>query len=113
MSHCRGIGPHLELRQEIQVSSPVAIGISWFLSSFNWGVRLCLVLRHGTPLSSHVVKGVSELLLSSGGELALFLEVQQGSQASFHVLRGYLWINQVGEWESGLISSLQGNSVSS
>ena len=59
LSRCRGIGPHLRLRQETQGSSP---GISGFLSSFNRGVRLRLVLRHGTPLSVQGVKGVSGLL---------------------------------------------------
>ena len=35
LSPCRGIGPHLEWRYEIQGSSSVATGISEFLSCFN------------------------------------------------------------------------------
>ena len=47
-SHCRGIGPHLELRHVTQSSSPVAAGILGFLSSFNRGVRPRLMLRQET-----------------------------------------------------------------
>ena len=35
-SRCRGIGPHLKLKQETQGSSPFGTGILGFLSSFNW-----------------------------------------------------------------------------
>ena len=38
-SHCREIVPHLKLRQEAQVSSPVATGISVFLSNFREGTQ--------------------------------------------------------------------------
>ena len=34
-SRCRGTGPHLKMRGQTQVSSPLATGILWFLSSFN------------------------------------------------------------------------------
>ena len=34
-SHCRGTGPHLKLRRETQSYSPLATGISVFLSSLN------------------------------------------------------------------------------
>ena len=50
-SCCRIIGPHLELRQKTQDSSPVVTGILGFQSSSNRVVRSCLMLRHGTPLS--------------------------------------------------------------
>ena len=53
-----GRGPHLELRRETQVSSPV---LTWFLGCiccFKQGVRYRRVCRHGTLLSSRVVKGV-------------------------------------------------------
>ena len=63
-SCCRGLGPHLELRQETQGSSPVLTWILGFLWRFHWGVRCCLVLRHGTLLPSRGVKGESGLLLS-------------------------------------------------
>ena len=88
LSHSRGIGPHLEFRQETQGSSPVVTGISGFISSFNRGVRPQFVLMDEILLSSRVVKWVSELLSSSDGKLVLFLEVQQGNQKSLHVVRG-------------------------
>ena len=73
MSHCRGLGPHLELRQGAQVSSPVATGISVFLSSLSMEVRPRLGFIHETPLSSQVVKGMPGLLASSNRELGLFI----------------------------------------
>ena len=73
LSHCRGLGPHLELRQGAQVSSPVATGISVFLSSLSMEVRPRLGFMHETPLSSQVVKGMPGLLASSNRELGLFI----------------------------------------
>ena len=67
--------PPVELRREIQASSPVVAGILGFLSSYIKRVRPHLVIRHGISLSSQVVKGMSGLLSNSGGELGLFLEV--------------------------------------
>ena len=61
---CRGLGLHLELRQETQDSSPALTGISGFLCSFHWGVRRRLLLGHGTPLPSQGGKGVSGILWS-------------------------------------------------
>ena len=63
-SWCRGLGPHLELRRETQVSSSTLTGISGFHWTFPWEVRSHLVLGHGTPLPSRGGKGVSGLLLS-------------------------------------------------
>ena len=85
---CRGIGPHVELRQETQGSSPVVTEILRFLPSFNRGVSPRLVLRHGTPLSSGVVKWVFGLLLSSGwaegvGRLGFFKRCNRGVRLPF------------------------------
>ena len=63
-SWCRGLEPHLELRQETQGSSPALTEISGFHWTFHWGARSRLVLGHGTPLPSRGGKGVSGLLLS-------------------------------------------------
>ena len=49
---CNGRGPHLELRQEPQGSSPFLTSISGSLQSWNNRVRPPLVLRNGTPLDS-------------------------------------------------------------
>ena len=58
-SRCRGRGPHLELRPNTQVSTPVLKWISGFLWSFHRGVRSRLVWRHESLLSSQAVKPVS------------------------------------------------------
>ena len=60
----QGLGPHLELRQETQGSSPALTGNSGFLWRFYCGVRRHLMLWHGTPLPSRGGKGVSGLLWS-------------------------------------------------
>ena len=48
------IEPHIELRRETQSSSPVATGISGFLSRFDRGVRPRLLFRHGIIFTSRV-----------------------------------------------------------
>ena len=58
---CNGRGPHLELRQEPQASSPVLTWVSGCVCSFKQEVTSRLVWRHGTLLSSRVVKGISGL----------------------------------------------------
>ena len=58
-SRCWALGPHLELRPEPQVSSPVLTWTSDFLWCFHRGVRPRLVLRHVSPLSSRAGKAVS------------------------------------------------------
>ena len=63
-SWCRGLEPHVEVRPEIQGSSPVLTWISGSLWRFIWGVRRRLILRHGTALPSRGVKWASGLLLS-------------------------------------------------
>ena len=57
-SRCWALGPHLELRPEPQVSSPVLTWTSDFLWCFHRGVRPRLVLRHVSPLSSRAGKAV-------------------------------------------------------
>ena len=56
-----GRAPHLEFRQESQVSSPVLTCVSGCVCHFKQGIRSGHVLRKGTLLSSQVVKGVSGL----------------------------------------------------
>ena len=58
---CKVRGPHLVLRWEPQISSPVLTRISGCVCSFKQGVRSRLVWRHGTLLSSRDVKEVSGL----------------------------------------------------
>ena len=63
-SRCWSRGPHLELRPEPRVSSPVLTWISGFLWSFHRGVSPRLVWRHASPLSSRAGKAVSGFLSS-------------------------------------------------
>ena len=51
-SWCRVLGPHLELRLQPQVSSPVLTCISGFLWSFNWRVRTLVETCKSTFLLS-------------------------------------------------------------
>ena len=104
-SHCRGIGPHLELRQGAQVSSPVATGISVFLSSLSMEVRPRLGFMHETPLSSQVVKGVSGLLASSDRDLGLFLRGATWDSDLPLCCEGYSGLHSSWCRGSGLISS--------
>ena len=54
-SLCQVLGPHLELRLELQGSSQLLTWISWFLWNFHRGVRPCLMWRHTSPFSSRAV----------------------------------------------------------
>ena len=54
---CNGRGPHLELRQEPQGSSPFLTPIAGSLQSWDRRVRPRLWLRHGTPLASRMFTG--------------------------------------------------------
>ena len=58
---CNGRGPHLELRQEPQFSTPVLMWVSGCVWHFKQGVRSRRVWRHGTVFSPRVVKGDSGL----------------------------------------------------
>lgn len=112
-SLCRGIVPHLELKHEIQGSSPVVTEISGFLYCFNSKIRPRLVLKHGTMLSSCVVKEASSfrgLLLSSGRNL-VFLDVQQETDIP-GCCEGILGVRSSGARGIRPYPELSGNSVS-
>ena len=83
---CKVRGPHLVLRWEPQISSPVLTRISGCVCSFKQGVRSQLLWRHGALFSSQVVKEVAGLQFSSIGFLWLFSNLQPGSQSSLHVV---------------------------
>ena len=61
---CNGRGPHLQLRQEPQGSSPFQTPIAGSLQSWDRRGRPRLVLRHGTPLATRGVLGVTGHLSS-------------------------------------------------
>ena len=63
-NRCWVLCPHLELRPEPLVSSPVLTRISGFLWSFHRGVRPRLVWRHSSTLSTRAVTIVSGFLSS-------------------------------------------------
>ena len=63
-NRCWVLCPHLELRPEPLVSSPVLTRISGFLWSFHRGVTPRLVWRHSSPLSTRAVTIVSGFLSS-------------------------------------------------
>ena len=58
---CNGRGPHLELKQEPQGSSPVLMWVSGCVCCLKPRVKSRPVWRHGTQLSSQVVQGASGL----------------------------------------------------
>ena len=80
---CNGRGPHLELRQELQGSSPFLTSISGSLQSWDRRVRPRLVLRNGTPLASRVVHGVTGHLSSCIWNLLVFPDDALGCQCPF------------------------------
>ena len=58
---CNGRRPHLGLRREPQVSSPLLTWVSGCVCHFKQGVKSQRVWRHGTLLCSRVVNRVSGL----------------------------------------------------
>ena len=54
---CNGRGPHLDLRQEPQGSSPFLTRIAGSLQIWDRSVRSRVLRRNGTPLTSQVVQG--------------------------------------------------------
>ena len=74
-SFCRGIRHHLELRQEIQCSSPVVTGISGFFLSCNRWDSPSHNVRGAHQYSSRVKSGKSALISRGGGELGALLEM--------------------------------------
>ena len=90
LSSCfRGIGPHLELRQEPQGSSQVATWILLFLMSFKKGVRPRLILSMELRFPLKMLKGCQASYPVHEGNLDFFLKVQWGSQTSLRVGRRY------------------------
>ena len=69
---CIGRGPHLQLRQEPQGSSPFQTPIARSLQSWDRRVRPRLGLRHGTPLASRGVPGETGHLSSGIWNLGVF-----------------------------------------
>ena len=78
---CNGRGPHLELRQEPQGSSPFLTPIAGSLQSWDSRVRLRLGLKHATPLASRVVHGVTGHLSSCIWNLWVFPDDAWGVSA--------------------------------
>ena len=73
-----GRGPHLELRQETQGSSPFLTPFAESLQSGNRRVWPHLVLKKGTPLASRVVHRVTGHLSSCIWNLWVFLDDATG-----------------------------------
>ena len=93
-SHCRGIGPHLELRGESYGFSWVVVGSLGFLSSFHEDLRESLVLPQGSQASFRVVRATSGFLLSRCRGIGPCLKSQQEIRSSCRVatgITGKLW----------------------
>ena len=69
---CNGRGPHLQLRQEPQGSSPFQTPITGSLQTWDRRVRPLLGLRHGTVLASRGVHRVTSHLSSCIWNLRVF-----------------------------------------
>ena len=80
---CNGRGPHLELRQEPQGTSPFLTSISESLQCWNRTVRTHLILGNGTPFASRVVHGVTGHLSSCIWNLRIFPDDALGCQCPF------------------------------
>ena len=78
---CNGRGPHLEFRQEPQVTSPFLTSIQGSLQRCDRRVRPRLLLRNGTPLASRVVHGVTGHLSSWIWNLRVFPDDALGVSA--------------------------------
>ena len=78
---CNGRGPHLELRQEPQVSSPFLTRMAESLQSWDRRVRPRLVWRNGTPLASRVVHGMTGHLSSCMWNLRFWGTMHRGVSA--------------------------------
>ena len=80
---CNGRGPHLEWRQEPQVSSPCLTRIAVSLQSRDKRVTPCLLWRTGSPLAFRVVHGVTGHLSSCVWKLRVFMHDARGCQCPF------------------------------
>ena len=80
---CNGREPHLEWRQEPQVSSPFLTQIAVSLQSRDKRVTPCLLWRNGSPLAFRVVHGVTGHLSSCVWKLRVFMHDARGCQCPF------------------------------
>ena len=78
-----GRGPHVEVRQEAQASSPFRTPTAGSLQSWYRRVRPRLVWRNGTPLDSFVVHGVTGHLSICMLNLRVFLDDALGCHCPF------------------------------
>ena len=62
--YCRGIEPHLALREESRVVSRVAAGSFGFLSSFQGYLKEPFVFPQGSQAYYQIVRGTSGFLSS-------------------------------------------------
>lgn len=101
-SHCRGIGPQLEMSWVTRDPSRVVVRNSGFLSNY--------VTYLQQPLELH---SESRLLSSFERALVIALEAQQGKWASSSIERGISWFSQVAAGSLGFLSSCDGDSGNS
>ena len=80
---CKGRGPHLQVRQEPQGSSPFQTPIAGSLQTWDRRVRPRPGLRHGTPLASGGVHGVRGHLSSCIWNLGFFPDDARSSHCPF------------------------------
>ena len=86
-SGCSGRGPHLELRLESQVSSPVLdLRFLRVPLAFSQGSQSSSPWRHGSLLPSRAGKALSGFLASCHRDRWLFLEVPPGFHNCHRVL---------------------------
>ena len=109
---CNGRGPHLELSQEPQGSSPFQTPIAGPLQSWDRRVRPHLGLRHGTPLATRDFRGLTGHLSSCIWNLPVFPDVVQGCQYPFVLLLHPQGCFRRGVWASGSCQELSGKSGS-
>ena len=81
LRRCSQQGPHLDLRQEPQGSSPFLTRIAGSLQSWDRRVRTHLVWSNGTPLSSRVVHGMTGHLSSCMWNLRFLWTMHGGVSA--------------------------------
>ena len=80
---CKGRGPHLQLRQEPEGSSPFQTRIAGSLQTWERRVRPRPGLRHGIPLASRGVHGVIGHVSSCIWNLRIFPDDARGCQCPF------------------------------
>ena len=105
-------GPHLELRQESQGSSPFLTLIAGSLQSCDMRVRPRLVWRNGTTLASRVVHGVTGHLSCSMWYMRVFLDDARGCQCPYMLCLHPQGCLRRGVQESGSYQECTGKSGS-